>query len=112
MYDPDDPDDDGEGLSGVGFRASAMVEASRRFQQRMQVEEYQRRIGSEERERRKRKRDLGKGAGGDGDDDDDDEDGGGVVGGRKGVRFSTADDYYTYEHPTKESGDGDVDEGV
>lgn len=112
VYDPNDPDDDGEGLCGVGFRSSALVETTREFHRKMQVMGYHRRIGNEERGMRKRKREQGKDAAGNAEvraDNGDDHDGddGGPVSGRKGVRFSTADEYHTYEHPTKESPETD-----
>jgi predicted metal-dependent hydrolase len=51
-----DPDDDGTGLNGLGFRPTATQQVARSQRRRKQVLEWKARQAREERERRAQKR--------------------------------------------------------
>ncbi|KAK2743260.1 hypothetical protein FQN57_004949 [Myotisia sp. PD_48] len=56
-YDPTDPNDDGYGLDGIGFKPSATVAWNRSQRRKNQVAEWERREAREARARRKERRD-------------------------------------------------------
>jgi len=56
IYDPDDADDDGTGINGVGFRPTPAMAHARLMKRRQQMAEYRRREESEARERRSQRR--------------------------------------------------------
>jgi hypothetical protein len=64
VYDPEDKDDDGTGINGIGFKPTAAVAYQRAQKRRQQLAEYKKREESEARARRnQRRRDqLGAGA--------------------------------------------------
>ncbi|KAF1810699.1 hypothetical protein P152DRAFT_460385 [Eremomyces bilateralis CBS 781.70] len=51
-----DPDDDGTGINGVGFKPTAQIEAERQRKRQEQLERYRARMAREERERRYERR--------------------------------------------------------
>lgn len=55
-FDPDDPDDDGEGIDGVGFRPTAARIELRQQKKRQQLAEYRSRMNKEARAKRFEKR--------------------------------------------------------
>ncbi|KAI1197429.1 hypothetical protein F5X97DRAFT_179011 [Nemania serpens] len=64
VYDPEDKDDDGTGVNGVGFKPTAAVAYQRAQKRRQQLAEYRKREESEARARRsqRRREQLGGGA--------------------------------------------------
>ena len=56
VYDPDDEDDDGTGVNGVGFKPTAAVACARRAKRRQQLVEYRRREEEEARAKRRERR--------------------------------------------------------
>ncbi|KXJ90188.1 hypothetical protein Micbo1qcDRAFT_164710, partial [Microdochium bolleyi] len=56
IYDPEDKDDDGTGINGIGFRPSAAVAHQRAQKRRQQLAEYKKREESEARARRNQRR--------------------------------------------------------
>ncbi|KAI3325780.1 hypothetical protein HD806DRAFT_553053 [Xylariaceae sp. AK1471] len=64
VYDPEDKDDDGTGINGIGFKPTAAVAYQRAQKRRQQLAEYKKREESEARAKRnQRRRDqLGAGA--------------------------------------------------
>lgn len=55
-FDPDDLDDDGRGLDGIGFKPTAARNDARALKKRQQLAEYRSRISSEARAKRSEKR--------------------------------------------------------
>ncbi|KAI1151909.1 hypothetical protein F4825DRAFT_338051 [Nemania diffusa] len=64
IYDPEDKDDDGTGINGIGFKPTAAVAYHRAQKRRQQLAEYKKREESEARARRnqRRREQLGGGA--------------------------------------------------
>ncbi|TEA18390.1 hypothetical protein C8034_v011148 [Colletotrichum sidae] len=62
VYDPEDQDDDGTGINGVGFMPTAAMAYARTQKRRLQLAEYRKREESEARARRNQRR-RGSGAG-------------------------------------------------
>ncbi|KAJ0322221.1 hypothetical protein COL5a_008829 [Colletotrichum fioriniae] len=62
IYDPEDKDDDGTGINGVGFMPTAAMAYARTQKRRLQLAEYKKREESEARARRSQRR-RGSGAG-------------------------------------------------
>ncbi|KAI0104621.1 hypothetical protein GGR51DRAFT_223377 [Nemania sp. FL0031] len=64
IYDPEDKDDDGTGINGIGFKPTAAVASYRAQKRRQQLAEYKKREESEARARRnqRRREQLGGGA--------------------------------------------------
>ncbi|KAH7029129.1 uncharacterized protein B0I36DRAFT_128644 [Microdochium trichocladiopsis] len=56
IYDPEDKDDDGTGINGIGFKPSAAVAHQRAQKRRQQLAEYKKREESEARARRNQRR--------------------------------------------------------
>lgn len=56
IYDPEDEDDDGTGINGVGFKPTPAVAHARRMRRRQQLAAYRRREESEARARRNQRR--------------------------------------------------------
>lgn len=56
IYDPEDEEDDGTGLNGVGFKPTAAIASARVLKRRQQMAEYKRREESEARARRNQRR--------------------------------------------------------
>ena len=56
VYDPDDSDDDGTGVNGIGFKPTAAVAHSRTVKRRQQLVEYRKREEREARAQRSRRR--------------------------------------------------------
>lgn len=56
IYDPNDADDDGIGVNGLGFKPSATIAHSRQAKRRQQVAEYRKREENEARSRRNERR--------------------------------------------------------
>ncbi|KAI1424233.1 hypothetical protein F5Y12DRAFT_467824 [Xylaria sp. FL1777] len=56
VYDPDDKDDDGTGINGIGFKPTAAVAYQRAQKRRQQLAEYKKREESEARARRNQRR--------------------------------------------------------
>ncbi|KAK1776658.1 hypothetical protein QBC45DRAFT_212313 [Copromyces sp. CBS 386.78] len=56
VYDPDDSDDDGTGINGIGFKPTPEMEHARRMKRKKQLAEYRKRELGEARARRKEKR--------------------------------------------------------
>ncbi|KAJ3496834.1 hypothetical protein NLG97_g2364 [Lecanicillium saksenae] len=56
VYDPDDKDDDGTGINGVGFRPTPAIAHARSMRRRQQITEYRKREESEARARRTQRR--------------------------------------------------------
>ncbi|KAI0452456.1 hypothetical protein F5B21DRAFT_337131 [Xylaria acuta] len=64
VYDPEDKDDDGTGINGIGFKPTAAVAYQRAQKRRQQLADYKKREESEARARRnqRRREQLGGGA--------------------------------------------------
>ncbi|KAI1166002.1 hypothetical protein F5B18DRAFT_116459 [Nemania serpens] len=64
VYDPEDKDDDGTGINGIGFKPTAAVAYQRAQKRRQQLAEYRKREESEARAKRsqRRREQLGGGA--------------------------------------------------
>ncbi|WQF78634.1 hypothetical protein CDEST_03648 [Colletotrichum destructivum] len=89
IYDPEDEDDDGTGINGVGFMPTAAMAYARTQKRRLQLAEYKKREESEARARRnQRRRGSGPGLGSKLDSKSSGSGGGGSV--RK-VRFTEAE---------------------
>jgi len=56
VYDPEDKDDDGTGINGIGFKPTAAVAYQRAQRRRQQLAEYKKREESEARARRNQRR--------------------------------------------------------
>lgn len=56
VYDPDDKDDDGTGINGVGFRPTPAIAHARSLKRKQQITEYRKREESEARARRTQRR--------------------------------------------------------
>lgn len=56
VYDPDDEDDDGTGVNGVGFKPTPAVAHARNIKRRQQMAEYRRREESDARAQRSQRR--------------------------------------------------------
>ncbi|KAI1108159.1 hypothetical protein F5Y14DRAFT_108248 [Nemania sp. NC0429] len=56
VYDPEDKDDDGTGINGIGFKPTAAVAYQRAQKRRQQLAEYRKREESEARTRRSQRR--------------------------------------------------------
>lgn len=56
VYDPDDSDDDGTGINGIGFKPTPEMEHARRMKRKKQLAEYRKREMGEARARRKERR--------------------------------------------------------
>ncbi|KAK2064393.1 hypothetical protein LY76DRAFT_587414 [Colletotrichum caudatum] len=85
IYDPEDQDDDGTGINGVGFMPTAAMAYARTQKRRLQLAEYKKREESEARARRNQRRrgsTAGLGSG---------NSGGGRGGGVRKVRFTEAE---------------------
>ncbi|KAI1074008.1 hypothetical protein F5B20DRAFT_474373 [Whalleya microplaca] len=64
VYDPEDKDDDGTGINGIGFKPTPAIAYARAQKRRQQLAEYKKREESEAREKRnQRRRELGGTAG-------------------------------------------------
>jgi hypothetical protein len=63
VYDSEDPNDDGTGLNGIGFRPTAAVAYQRAQKRKQQLSEYRKREESEARARRNQRRREQLGAG-------------------------------------------------
>lgn len=59
VYDPDDSDDDGTGINGIGFKPTPEMEHARRMKRKKQLAEYRKREMGEARARRKERRAVG-----------------------------------------------------
>ncbi|KAH8592285.1 hypothetical protein B0O99DRAFT_481597, partial [Bisporella sp. PMI_857] len=55
-HDPDDPDDDGEGMNGIGFRPTPAMAYARAEKRRAQMQEYKNREAREARAKRSERR--------------------------------------------------------
>lgn len=55
-HNPDDPDDDGEGINGIGFRPTPAMAYARTEKRRMQMAEYRNREAKDERAKRSERR--------------------------------------------------------
>jgi hypothetical protein len=55
-HDPDDPDDDGEGINGIGFRPTPAMAYARSEKRRLQMAEYRNREAREARAKRSERR--------------------------------------------------------
>lgn len=56
IYDPDDSDDDGTGINGIGFKPTAAVAYARDVRRKQQLAEYRKREEREARARRSQRR--------------------------------------------------------
>lgn len=56
IYDPEDPDDDGAGINGVGFKPTSALAQARVMKRRQQMAEYRKREASEARAKRSQRR--------------------------------------------------------
>jgi hypothetical protein len=56
MYDPENPDDDGYGINGIGFKPTATIAWSRSQQRKQQLDEYKNREAREARQQRSERR--------------------------------------------------------
>ncbi|CAM1504049.1 Fc.00g016400.m01.CDS01 [Cosmosporella sp. VM-42] len=56
IYDPEDEDDDGTGLNGIGFKPTTALAASRAMKRRQQMAEYRKREESDARAKRSQRR--------------------------------------------------------
>ncbi len=56
VYDPDDKDDDGTGINGIGFRPTPAIAHARSLKRRQQISEYRKREESEARAKRNQRR--------------------------------------------------------
>lgn len=61
VYDPEDEDDDGTGVNGIGFKPTPALAHSRAMRRRQQMAEYRKREESEARSRRSQRRQPGSG---------------------------------------------------
>ncbi|SPJ71615.1 uncharacterized protein FTOL_01343 [Fusarium torulosum] len=61
IYDPEDEDDDGVGINGIGFKPTAALAQTRAMKRRQQMAEYRKREESEARARRSQRRGCGSG---------------------------------------------------
>ncbi|KAK4203439.1 hypothetical protein QBC40DRAFT_274770 [Triangularia verruculosa] len=59
IYDPDDSDDDGTGINGIGFKPTAAVAYARTVKRKQQMAEYRKREEREARARRSQRRRRG-----------------------------------------------------
>ncbi|KAK0701353.1 hypothetical protein B0T21DRAFT_388268 [Apiosordaria backusii] len=59
IYDPDDSDDDGTGINGIGFKPTAAVAYARTVKRKQQLAEYRKREEREARARRNQRRRRG-----------------------------------------------------
>lgn len=55
-HDPGDPDDDGEGINGIGFRPTAAEAYARTQKRKQQMQEYKNREAKDARAKRSRRR--------------------------------------------------------
>ena len=55
-HDPDDPEDDGYGINGIGFKPTAAIAWSRSQQRKEQLNEYKNREAREARQQRRERR--------------------------------------------------------
>lgn len=55
-HNPDDPEDDGEGINGIGFKPTAAIAHARTAKRRQQMEAYKSREAKEAREKRSERR--------------------------------------------------------
>ena len=65
-HNPDDPDDDGEGINGIGFKPTPAIAYARMEKRRQQMAEYKNREAREARAKRSERRrgsDISKGSG-------------------------------------------------
>ena len=58
-HNPDDPDDDGEGINGIGFRPTPAMAYARSEKRRLQMAEYRNREAREARQKRSERRRVG-----------------------------------------------------
>lgn len=56
VYDPEDPNDDGEGINGIGFKPTAAIAHARTMKRRQQLAEYKKREERDARSRRSQRR--------------------------------------------------------
>lgn len=56
VYDPDDEDDDGTGINGIGFKPTPALAHARTVKRRQQMAEYRKREESDERTKRSQRR--------------------------------------------------------
>ncbi|KAI0007287.1 hypothetical protein F4779DRAFT_516935 [Xylariaceae sp. FL0662B] len=56
VYDPEDKDDDGTGINGIGFKPTPAIAYARAQKRRQQLAEYKKREESEAREKRNQRR--------------------------------------------------------
>lgn len=56
MYDPEDEDDDGTGINGIGFKPTPALAQARTMKRRQQMAEYRKREESDARARRSQRR--------------------------------------------------------
>ncbi|KAM0238932.1 hypothetical protein ACHAP5_008508 [Fusarium lateritium] len=61
IYDPEDEDDDGVGINGIGFKPTAALAQARATKRRQQMAEYRKREESDARARRSQRRGCGSG---------------------------------------------------
>lgn len=61
VYDPDDSDDDGTGINGIGFKPTPAMAYARTVRRRQQLAEYRKREEREARARRNQRRRTGRG---------------------------------------------------
>lgn len=59
IYDPDDSDDDGTGINGVGFKPTPAIEQARAFKRMQQLAKYRQMEEVEARDKRRQRRHLG-----------------------------------------------------
>ncbi|GKT55815.1 hypothetical protein ColTof4_11771 [Colletotrichum tofieldiae] len=88
IYDPEDEDDDGTGINGVGFMPTAAMAYARTQKRRLQLAEYKKREESEARARRSQRR---RGSGGGLSSKLDSKPSGSGGGGVRKVRFTEAE---------------------
>ncbi|KAK2004008.1 hypothetical protein LX36DRAFT_650465 [Colletotrichum falcatum] len=92
IYDPEDEDDDGTGINGVGFMPTAAMAYARTQKRRLQLAEYKKREESEARARRnQRRRGSAAGLGPKLDSKSSGNSSGGRGGGVRKVRFTEAE---------------------
>ncbi|KAK4225448.1 hypothetical protein QBC38DRAFT_483044 [Podospora fimiseda] len=63
IYDPDDSDDDGTGINGIGFKPTPAIAYARTVKRRQQLAEYKKREEREARARRSQRRGAGTASG-------------------------------------------------
>jgi hypothetical protein len=56
VYDPNDEDDDGEGINGIGFRPTPAIAYARAMKRKQQLAEYKKRQESDARAKRSQRR--------------------------------------------------------